>query len=50
MVNLKINTHSQEGFKNKIENYRPISNLCSTSKNFEKLILKRIDTIQVQKM
>ena len=38
-------------FKNKgdpkdIENYRPISNLCSCSKIFEKLILKRILEIQ----
>jgi hypothetical protein len=38
-------------FKNKgspkdIENYRPIANLCSASKIFEKLILKRIMEIQ----
>ena len=38
-------------FKNKgnskdIENYRPIANLCSSSKVFEKLILKRILDIQ----
>ena len=38
-------------FKNKgqtsdISNYRPIANLCSTSKIFEKLILKRILEIQ----
>ena len=38
-------------FKNKgankdIENYRPIANLCSTSKIFEKLIMKRIIEIQ----
>ena len=25
-----------------IENYRPVANLCCTSKTFEKLILKRI--------
>ena len=31
-----------KGPKNQIENYRPISNLCSTSKVFEKLILKRL--------
>ena len=36
----------KKGNKNKIENYRPISNLCSTSKFFEKLILKRILEIQ----
>ena len=35
-----------KGEKNKIENYRPIANLCSTSKIFEKLILKRILEIQ----
>jgi hypothetical protein len=29
-----------------MENYRPIANLCSTSKIFEKLILKRINEIQ----
>ena len=29
-----------------IENYRPISNLCSSSKIFEKLILKRILDLQ----
>ena len=29
-----------------VENYRPISNLCSSSKIFEKLILKRILEIQ----
>jgi hypothetical protein len=38
-------------FKNKnkpqnIESYRPIANICSTSKIFEKLILKRILEIQ----
>ena len=38
-------------YKNKgptkdIKNYRPIANLCSTSKVFEKLILKRIMEIQ----
>jgi hypothetical protein len=32
--------------KNNIESYRLISNLCSTSKLFEKLILKRILSIQ----
>ena len=29
--------------KMKIENYRPIANLCSSSKIFEKLILKQIN-------
>ena len=31
-----------KGNKSEIENYRPIANLCSTSKIFEKLILKQI--------
>ena len=30
----------------KIKNYLPISNLCSLSKIFEKLIIKRIEEIQ----
>ena len=38
----------KKGAKKDIENYRPISNLCSTSKIFEKLILKRIHEIQVE--
>ena len=42
----KINPIFKKGVKNNIENYRPISNLCSTSKLFEKLILKRILSIQ----
>ena len=32
----------KKGPKAKIENYRPISNLCSVSKVFEKLLLQRI--------
>jgi hypothetical protein len=41
-------------FKNKgqsqdIENYRPIANLCSLSKIFEKLILRRIQQIESDK-
>ena len=32
----------KKGDRTKIENYRPIANLCSGSKNFEKLILKQI--------
>ena len=32
-----------------MENYRPIANLCSTSKVFEKLILKRIMELQDEK-
>ena len=36
----------KKGLKSDIENYRPIANLCSTSKLFEKLILKRIFNIE----
>ena len=38
----------KKGKKNEISNYRPISNLCSSSKIFEKLILGRIMEIQNQ--
>ena len=41
-----IPVYKCKGEKNKVENYRPIANLCSTSKIFEKLILKRILEIQ----
>ena len=37
----------KKGSKNAIENYRPISNLCSGSKIFEKLILKQIHYFEV---
>ena len=36
----------KSGDPHKIENYRPISNLCSASKIFEKLILKRLTQIE----
>ena len=36
----------KKGNKNEIENYRPIANLCSTSKIFEKLILKQIHYLE----
>ena len=36
----------QKGRKNEIENYQPIANLCSTSKIFEKLILKQINHLE----
>ena len=36
----------KKGLKSDIENYRPIANLCSSSKIFEKLILKRIMQIE----
>jgi hypothetical protein len=36
----------KKGNKNQIENYRPISNLCSISKTLEKLILKQINYLE----
>jgi hypothetical protein len=35
-----------KGDLNNIQNYRPIAILCSSSKIFEKLVLKRINEIQ----
>ena len=43
-----IPVFKNKGNINHIENYRPIANLCSTSKVFEKLILKRILKLQDQ--
>ena len=40
--------YKNKGERQKVESYRPIANLCSTSKIFEKLILKRIIEIQDQ--
>ena len=42
----KVNPIPKKGSKTEISNYRPISNLCSVSKVFEKLILKRILELQ----
>ena len=42
----KIIPIHKKGPKCHIENYRPISNLCSTSKIFERLILKRMQSIE----
>ena len=36
----------KKGNKNSIENYRPLANLCSASKFFEKLILKQIHYLE----
>ena len=41
-----IPVFKNKGKRSEICNYRPIANLCSTSKIFEKLILKRILEIQ----
>ncbi len=43
-----IPVFKNKGVNNQVENYPPIANLCSTSKIFEKLILKRILEIQDQ--
>ena len=42
----KITPVHKKGLKNDISNYRPIANLCSASKFFEKLILQRIQELQ----
>ena len=36
----------KKGDKQQMANYRPISNLCSVSKVFEKLIQKRLETLR----
>ena len=51
--NFFLSTKSNAIFKSKVgrndtENYRPISNICSSSKIFEKLILKCILDLQVE--
>ena len=43
----KIIPVHKKGNKQMIENYRPVANLCSVSKIFEKLILKRISELEV---
>ena len=45
MANRKNNSNSQKGNKNKVENYRPVASLCSTSKIFERLILNKINNL-----
>ena len=46
LISKTIPIYKSKGDKTDIENYRPISNLCSSSKIFEKVILKRILDIQ----
>jgi hypothetical protein len=46
LISKTIPVFKNKGQRKDIENYRPIANLCSTSKIFEKLIQKRI--LQVQ--
>ena len=45
-LRIKGNTIFKKGNKTEIENYRPIANLCSASKIFEKLILKQIHYLE----
>ena len=49
MVNSKSHPNSQKGLKCDIQNYRPIANLCPSSKLFEILILKHILHIETLK-
>ena len=44
----KVTPLHKKGAQNNIQNYRPISNLCSASKIYEKLILQRIHSIEKQ--
>jgi hypothetical protein len=46
LVSKTLPVFKNKGSASNIENYRPVSNLCSASKIFEKLILKRIMNIQ----
>jgi hypothetical protein len=46
LVSKTIPVYKNKGEKKDIESYRPIANLCSASKIFEKLILRRIMKIQ----
>ena len=46
MVDLKNNTDIQKGAPQNMENYRPISNLCSVTKIFEKLILLKLQKLE----
>ena len=47
MAYIKDHPCSQKGDKNVVENYRPVANLCCVSKIFEKLILRRINDIEI---
>jgi hypothetical protein len=47
LVSKTIPVFKIKGDKKNVENYRPIANLWSASKVFEKLILKRIMEIQL---
>ncbi len=42
----KVAPIHKKASRNEVSNYRPISNLCSTSKVFEKLVLRRIMEVE----
>ena len=44
----KIMPVHKSGCKQVIENYRPVANLCSSSKIFERLILNRISHLEIE--
>ena len=44
----KIVPVHKKGSKTVIENYRPVANLCSASKIFERLILNRINQLELE--
>ena len=46
----KITPVHKKGLKNNVSNYRPVANLCSASKIYEKLILQMIQDIEDEKM
>ena len=46
LVSKTMPIYKNKGEKKEISNYRPVAHLCSSSKIFEKLILKRIYEIQ----
>ena len=48
LISKTIPIYKNKGDKKNIESYRPIANLCSASKIFEKLILKRIMELQTE--
>ena len=43
----KIVPVHKKGSKSEIENYRPVANLCSVSKVFERLVLNRINQLEL---
>jgi hypothetical protein len=48
LISETVPVYKNKGEKKNIENYRPIANLCSASKIFEKLILKRIMKLEIK--